>query len=38
MKIILACLNWVRKDEPGVYLYEMIQIDESVQNRARSWL
>jgi hypothetical protein len=27
----------VRKDEPGIYLYEMIQVDETIQNRARTW-
>ncbi len=32
-----TCLNWVRKDEPGIYLYEMIQVDEAIQNRARTW-
>lgn len=32
-----TCLNWIRKDEPGVYLYEMIQVDEIVRNRARTW-
>jgi hypothetical protein len=32
-----TCLNWVRKDEPGIYLYEMIQVDKAVQNRARTW-
>lgn len=32
-----TCLNWERKTEPGIYLYEMIQVDEIVQNRARTW-
>ncbi len=32
-----TCLNWVRKDEPGVYLYEMIQVDKDVKERARTW-
>lgn len=32
-----TCLNWVRKDEPGIYLYEMIQVDAEVKNRARTW-
>lgn len=32
-----TCLNWVRKDEPDIYLYEMIQVDKAVQNRARTW-
>jgi hypothetical protein len=27
----------VRKDEPGISLYEMIQVDEAIQNRARTW-
>jgi hypothetical protein len=32
-----TCLNWERKNEPGMYLYEMIQVDEARQNRARTW-
>ncbi len=32
-----TCLNWVRKGEPGVYLYEMIQVDESQDFRSRTW-
>ncbi|MEP5938217.1 MAG: DUF3598 domain-containing protein [Erythrobacter sp.] len=31
------CLNWVRKGEEGLYLYEMIQVDKAVENRARVW-
>ena len=34
---VSTCLNWERKDEPGIYLYEMIQVDKAVQNRARTW-
>ena len=30
-------LNWSRKDLPGSYLYEMIQINESNDRRARTW-
>ncbi|MEX6725261.1 DUF3598 domain-containing protein [Parapedomonas caeni] len=32
-----SCLNWTRKNEPGIYLYEMIQIDDAARNRARTW-
>jgi hypothetical protein len=32
-----TCLNWVRKGEPGVYLYEMIQVDTAIKHRARTW-
>lgn len=32
-----TCLNWVRKGQENVYLYEMIQVDEAVKNRARTW-
>ncbi len=32
-----TCLNWVRKNEAGIYLYEMIQVDDAVENRARTW-
>lgn len=32
-----TCLNWIRKGEPGVYLYEMIQVDAANKNRARTW-
>lgn len=31
------CLNWVRKGEDNLYLYEMIQIDKAVENRSRVW-
>lgn len=30
-------LNWRRKDMPGSYLYEMIQINETNDGRARTW-
>ena len=30
-------LHWVRKGEPGVYLYEMIQISDCGQYRSRVW-
>jgi len=30
-------LTWTRKDLPGEYLYEMIQISEDGQNRGRTW-
>jgi hypothetical protein len=30
-------LHWVRKGEPGVYLYEMIQISDCGRYRARVW-
>lgn len=30
-------LNWTRKGEPGQYLYEMIQIDDTNTKRARTW-
>jgi hypothetical protein len=30
-------LHWVRKGEPGVYLYEMIQISDCGQFRSRVW-
>lgn len=30
-------LNWVRKGEPGVYLYEMIQISDCGNYRSRVW-
>lgn len=32
-----TCLNWERKGEPGVYLYEMIQNSDDRKNRARTW-
>lgn len=32
-----TCLNWTRKGEPDVYLYEMIQNSDDRQNRARTW-
>ena len=30
-------LHWVRKNEPGLYLYEMIQINDEADKRARVW-
>ncbi len=30
-------LYWVRRDEPGVYLYEMIQLSDCGQYRSRTW-
>jgi hypothetical protein len=30
-------LNWVRKGQPDVYLYEMIQSSDDRQSRARVW-
>lgn len=30
-------LHWVRKNEPGLYLYEMIQINDENNSRARVW-
>ncbi len=30
-------LTWVRKGEPGTYLYEMIQISEDGAHRGRTW-
>lgn len=32
-----TCLNWVRKGEANMYLYEMIQVDESHNFRSRVW-
>jgi hypothetical protein len=31
------CLNWTRKGEPGVYLYEMIQNSDDRKHRSRTW-
>jgi len=31
------CLNWVRVGEPGLYLYEMIQLSDDMKSRARTW-
>jgi len=31
------CLNWTRKGEPGVYLYEMIQNSDDRKYRSRTW-
>lgn len=30
-------LNWTRHDEPGIYLYEMIQVSDCRQHRSRVW-
>ncbi len=30
-------LTWVRKDEPGTYLYEMIQLSADGNHRGRTW-
>ncbi len=30
-------LNWVRKNEPGIYLYEMIQLSDCSNYRSRVW-
>lgn len=30
-------LNWERKGEPGIYLYEMIQLSDDGQARSRVW-
>ena len=30
-------LSWTRKDMPGSYLYEMIQINANSDKRARTW-
>jgi len=30
-------LSWVRPSDPGLYLYEMIQISDSGKSRARTW-
>lgn len=32
-----TCLNWIRKGEPGLYLYEMIQNAPDRTQRARTW-
>jgi hypothetical protein len=32
-----VCLTWTRKDMPGAYLYEMIQLSEDGNRRARTW-
>ncbi len=32
-----TCLNWTRHNEPDVYLYEMIQVNEDRTKRARTW-
>ena len=30
-------LNWTRHGEPGVYLYEMIQVSDDRKSRSRVW-
>lgn len=30
-------LYWVRKNEPALYLYEMIQVDDACRQRSRVW-
>ena len=32
-----TCLNWTRKGEPDLYLYEMIQLSADNKSRARTW-
>jgi len=32
-----VCLTWTRKDMPGAYLYEMIQLSADGNDRARTW-
>lgn len=32
-----TCLNWTRKGEPDLYLYEMIQISDCGKFRSRTW-
>lgn len=32
-----TCLHWVRKNEPGIYLYEMIQNNDARTHRSRTW-
>ena len=32
-----TCLNWTRKGEPDLYLYEMIQLSDDNQFRSRTW-
>jgi hypothetical protein len=32
-----TCLNWTRHGEPGLYLYEMIQVSADRKHRARTW-
>ena len=32
-----TCLNWTRHGEPGIYLYEMIQVNEERTHRSRTW-
>ena len=30
-------LNWTRHNEPGIYLYEMIQVSDDRKSRSRVW-
>lgn len=30
-------LNWVYVTQPGVYLYELISLDDAAENRSRTW-
>jgi len=30
-------LHWTRNEEPGMYLYEMIQINDADDRRSRVW-
>ncbi len=32
-----TCLNWTRKGDDGLYLYEMIQVSADNKHRARTW-
>ncbi|MET0364114.1 MAG: DUF3598 domain-containing protein [Sphingobium sp.] len=32
-----TCLNWTRHNEPDIYLYEMIQVNEDFTKRSRTW-
>ncbi len=32
-----SCLYWERKNEPGLELYEMIQVNDARTHRARTW-
>ena len=32
-----TCLHWTRHDDPGQYLYEMIQLSADNRSRARTW-
>ena len=32
-----TCLNWTRRGEEDLYLYEMIQVSADRKHRARTW-